>query len=137
MIVDASGILGALDDREPDHARALAALRSNAPRLLSPFVLAEVDYLLATRGGRRAQATFLDDVITGAYRLETFDADDLAEARDVLDRYGHLDLGVADASLVVLARRYNVLDLLTLDQRHFRAVLGPGDRPFRLLPADA
>jgi hypothetical protein len=30
-----------------------------------------------------------------------------------------------------------VRDLLTLDERHFRALRGPGGRPFRLLPADA
>jgi predicted nucleic acid-binding protein len=38
---------------------------------------------------------------------------------------------------VVLATRYDCLDLLTLDQRHFRAVLGPDETPFRLLPHDA
>jgi predicted nucleic acid-binding protein len=44
--------------------------------------------------------------------------------------------GLADASIVVLADRYATLDLLTLDERHFRAVRGLGNRPFRLLPAD-
>ena len=46
-------------------------------------------------------------------------------------------IGLADASIVVLAERLDVHDLLTLDERHFRAVLGPRDKPFRLLPADA
>jgi len=48
----------------------------------------------------------------------------------------NLELGIADASIVVLADRYATLDLLTLDERHFRAVQGPGNQPFRLLPAD-
>ncbi len=43
----------------------------------------------------------------------------------------------ADASIVVLAGRHQTLDILTLDERHFRAISGPRDRPFRLLPADA
>jgi predicted nucleic acid-binding protein len=136
MIVDTSGILAALDDQEPRHEPALAALRAGVPRLLSPFVLAEVDYMLAKRSGRRSQSLFLEDVAGGSYRLEAFDSDDVREARDVLDRYRDLDIGLTDASLVVLARRHNVLDLLTLDHRHFRVVRGPGDRPFRLLPAD-
>ena len=59
-----------------------------------------------------------------------------AEARRVIDRYGDLAIGLADASLVVLAMRYGVTDLLTLDERHFRAILGPRGEPFRLLPAD-
>jgi predicted nucleic acid-binding protein len=37
---------------------------------------------------------------------------------------------------VVLANRYGIRDVLTLDERHFRALRGPNGRPFRLLPAD-
>jgi len=46
------------------------------------------------------------------------------------------DVGLADASNVVLATRYGTRDILTLDGRHFRAIYGPKGRPFRLLPAD-
>ena len=35
-----------------------------------------------------------------------------------------------------LAERHGTHDILTLDERHFRAVAGPGGRPFRVLPAD-
>lgn len=52
-------------------------------------------------------------------------------------RHDDLGIGLADASLVVLANRYGVRDLLSLDERHFRTIRGPGGRPFRLLPADA
>jgi hypothetical protein len=41
-----------------------------------------------------------------------------------------------DASRVVLAERHHTLDVLTLDERHFRAITGPGGRPFRILPGD-
>jgi len=43
---------------------------------------------------------------------------------------------LADASLIVVSERHNVLDLLTLDERRFRAVRGAGGKPFRVLPAD-
>jgi hypothetical protein len=33
--------------------------------------------------------------------------------------------------------RHRTRDLLTLDERHFRALRGAGGKPFRLLPADA
>ncbi|MEK6608260.1 MAG: hypothetical protein AABZ30_11405 [Myxococcota bacterium] len=72
----------------------------------------------------------------GAYRLETFPAADLAAARGVMARYPDLSIGLADASIVVLAGRYGVRDLLTLDERHFRALRTPDRRRFRLLPAD-
>jgi predicted nucleic acid-binding protein len=55
----------------------------------------------------------------------------------VIERYPDLGVGLADASVVVLANRYDTLDVLTLDERRFRVLRGPQDRPFRLLPADA
>lgn len=65
------------------------------------------------------------------------EAEDIAIAAEVIERYRDLELGLADASLVVLAQRHDTLDLLTLDERHFRAIAGPRGRPFRILPADA
>lgn len=138
ILLDTSGVISALDASDRQHAASARALLDAAtPRLLSPYVLAELDYLLATRVSTRIQRAFLGDVAAGAYRLETFDNDDIAEATDVLDRYPDLSLGIADASLVVLARRHDATDILTLDERHFRAVRAIDHRPFRILPADA
>ncbi len=138
IVVDTSGLLAALDGSERHHARTAGALRAaGAPLLLSPFVLAELDYLLSARVSRRIARTFLDEVAGGAYQLEPFSSDDIAAVGEILDRYPDLDLGLADASIVVLAERHGCLDLLTLDERHFRVVSGPRHRPFRLLPADA
>ena len=138
ILVDTSGLLSALDASEPHHQpSARALLQSGGPRLLSPFVLAELDYLLSTRVSSKIARAFLSEVAGGAYQLERFDADDVAETNEILDQYADLDLGLADASIVVLARRHGVVDLLTLDERHFRAVVAVGRRPFRILPADA
>ena len=138
IVLDTSGLLAALDGSQRQHAASAAALRSTGgPRLLSPFVLAELDYLLSTRVSASVARAFLAEVAGGAYQLEPFSADDAAAAGAVLDRYRDLDLGLADASIVVLAERHGCSDLLTLDERHFRVVSGPRRRPFRLLPADA
>ncbi len=138
IILDTSGLLAAIDGSQRQHRAAADALRQAAgPLLLSPFVLAELDYLLSTRVSAAAATALLRQVADGAYRLESMDAEDIAMAADVIERYRDLELGLADASLVVLAQRYDTLDLLTLDERHFRAVAGPRGRPFRILPADA
>ena len=137
IVLDTSGLLSAIDASQTHHRAAAAVLRqTEAPRLLSPFVLAELDYLLATRVSRPAQRALLEQVADGVYQLESFDAGDIARAIEILDLYADLGLGLADASLVVLSERHRVFDLLTLDERHFRAVLGPGGKPFRVLPAD-
>jgi predicted nucleic acid-binding protein len=137
IILDTSGLLAAIDGSQRHHASALDALMAAPPPwILSAFVLAELDYLLATRVGQAAERALLAEVGRGVFRLEAFDTDDIASAERVIGRHADLELGLADASLVVLANRYGIRDLLTLDERHFRAVRGPGGRPFRLLPAD-
>ena len=138
ILLDTSGLLAALDASAAHHQAAAASLKqASGPRVLSPFVLAELDYLLARHVSARVARSFLAEVADGAYELAPFDADDVSRATDVLDRYADLGLGLADASIVVLAGRHQTVDILTLDERHFRAISGPRDRPFRLLPADA
>ena len=135
ILLDTSGLLSAIDSSQRRHADTLAALRTaRGPLLLSPFVLAELDYLLATRVSWEAELALLEEVARGAYRLEAFAAEDVAAARAVLDRYHDLHIGLADASIVVLAERYGITDVLTLDHRHFQALRGPGRKRFRLFP---
>ncbi len=137
ILLDTSGILAAFDSAEPQHevaARCLLAARP--PFLLSPFVLAEVDYLLLRHIGMQAETVFLQDVSHGAYKLEPFTGEDVAEALKVLHRYADLRIGLAEASIVVLAERHSARDVLTLDERHFRTLRGPRGRPFRILPSD-
>jgi predicted nucleic acid-binding protein len=61
----------------------------------------------------------------------------VGEARRLIERYADLGLDLAGASNVVLAKRHDTLDILTLDERRFRALGGPGGYPFRLLPGDS
>jgi uncharacterized protein len=136
ILVDTGGILAVLDPRQADHEMAASVLVRPERRLLSPFVLAELDYLLAPHGGQHEELKLLHDVGRGVYELQRFRAADVSAAQAIIERYADLQLGLADASIAVLAQRYQCHDLLTLDQRHFRAVLGPNGLPFRLLPAD-
>ncbi len=69
ILLDTSGLLAAIDSSQNQHAEAAAALRTaGGPLLLSPFVLAELDYLLAARVSAKAQRALLDEVATGAYQ---------------------------------------------------------------------
>lgn len=138
ILLDTGGLYAVLDANESLHGRAVAALvAARPPRLLSPFVLAELDYLIGSRVGHEAQLALVDEVTRGVYQLESFSTEDLGHARRIMERYADLRIGLADASVVVLANRHRTLDLLCTDERHFRALRGPGSKPFRLLPADA
>ena len=138
ILLDTSGLLAAIDAGQADHAAAANALReARPPLLLSPFVLAELDYLLATRVSSAAEADLLQEVADGAYQLEPFDRLDVEQALEVIRRYEDIELGLADASIVVLANRHHTSAVLTLDERHFRTVRWNDNQAFRLLPADS
>jgi predicted nucleic acid-binding protein len=138
ILLDTSGLLAAVDAGQRDHVAAQRALQAASPPwVLSPFVLAELDYLIATRVGTDAERALLEEVGRGVFQLDAFDPADVGAAERLIGRYASFDIGLADASIVVLANRYGTRDVLTLDERHFRALRGPGGRPFRVLPADA
>ncbi|HEU4888857.1 MAG TPA: PIN domain-containing protein [Thermoanaerobaculia bacterium] len=136
ILLDTSGLLAALfEDQNHHEACAQALLRATPPRILSPFVLAEADYLIQKFGGIDAELMFLDEVGRGVFEMTTFDESDVRQAREIVAKYHDLSIGLADASIVVLAGRYDCRDVLTLDFRHFRALRPPGRRSFRILPA--
>jgi len=136
ILLDTSGLLAALDSAQRCHSAAAQSLvAATAPLLLSPFVLAELDFLLATRVGEPARSGLLAEVARGAYELQPFWARDVDQARTIVKRHADLRISLADASIVVLAARHEIQDVLTLDERDFR-VLHANRKPFRLLPAD-
>jgi uncharacterized protein len=137
ILLDTSGLLAALDASQSHHTEAAASLAAaRPPLLLSPFVLAELDYLIAARVGSAARASLLAEVERDAYLLETMTGANVARAHAIIKRYADLEISLADASIVVLAERHRVRDVLTLDERHFRVLIAD-ERAFRLLPADA
>ena len=135
IIADTSGLLALFNRAEPEHAKVREIVtRFDAPMVVSPYVVAEIDYLVTTRVGVAAELEVLAELGGGAYVLPEIGREDLARAVDVLKKYRDQDIGVADASIVMLAERYATRTLLTLDRRHF-GVLRPiqGGR-FKLLP---
>ena len=87
--------------------------------MVSPYVVAELDYLIATRAGVAAELAALRELSSGAWKLACLDAVDLASIADVVASHPDQEIGVADASLVVLADRHDTTTVVTLDRRHF------------------
>jgi uncharacterized protein len=137
IVLDTSGLLAALDAGQRQHEPARQVLEDDSgPLLLSPFVLAELDYLLLGRVGAQAERALLAEVAAGAYDLVPFGPEGVAEAADLIGRYAELKIGLADASVAVIAAAARTTRLLTLDERHFRALRPLWGHAFTLLPAD-
>ena len=135
MIADTGALLALYNGREPAHAAVRAVVdAASEPLVVSPYVVAELDYLVATRLGVDAELAVLAELSGGAYHLAEMGPADLQAAAAVVGRYRDQDLGVADASLVVLAERHRTRSLLTLDHRHFSVVRPASGGRFKLLP---
>ncbi|WP_163508234.1 hypothetical protein [Fodinicola acaciae] len=95
--------------------------------------------MLHTRLGSEAARRFSFDIVTGAYDLAEWTADDHASALNIASAYGEGNdyAGITDAANVVLADHYRTTTLASLDQRHFRAMRPLwGAKHFTLLPYD-
>lgn len=138
LIVDAGVLVAQADPRHRAHASSAEILRAEPGALVtSEAVAAEADYLIEEYLGREVELAFLRDLAAGTFRVECLRAGDLAEAERIVHRYRDLGLGLADASLVVLAERFGTTRIATLDERHFRAVRPLQGGHFTILPADA
>ena len=135
IIADTSGLIAFFSEFGPQHDAVAAWVQSNdSVMVVSPYVVAEVDYLVATRKGVDAELAALAELSGGAYELATMDADDVAAARRVVERYRDLGIGIADASLAVLAQRYRTRTILTLDRKHFTVMRPLDGGVFKIVP---
>jgi predicted nucleic acid-binding protein len=135
IVADTSGLLALFNRREPRHEAVVKVVEGeDDPLVVSPYVVAELDYLMATRQGTAAERAVLEELSSGAYLLAEIGERDLRRAAGVVERYRDRAVGVADASVVVLAERFGTRSVLTLDRRHFDVLRPLGGGRFRVLP---
>lgn len=140
LIADTGALYAAFDRADAHHVQVSRYLRTvDRKPIVSPLVLAELDHLVLVRFGESARAEVMAE-LADTMMVATFTHAMFVASAEVATRHGGLPLGLTDATLMVLAREYGSRDLLTTDQRHFRAVrplLGGKDASYRLLPFDA
>lgn len=135
MIVDTSALLAFFDSAEPEHSAVRDAIENTDEVLVvSAYVVAELDYLVANGHGVAAEIAVLHELSGGAWELTELTSEEWPTAIGVIEKYADQQVGVADAANVVLARRYGTRTIATLDRRHFD-VLRPLDRRrFTIVP---
>ena len=138
LIVDAGALYAQADADEPRHAAVAAVLREEREALVtSELAIAEADYLILERLGLDVELAFIDDLAEGTFVVDCLTRAEIRAAGALVERYRDLRIGLADASLAVLADRYGSTRLLTFDERAFRTMTPLGGGTFTLLPADS
>jgi predicted nucleic acid-binding protein len=135
LVLDTGPLLAALDAADPDHRRCASLLSDADEDLVVPIlVMAELDYWCHQRLGAGVWISFLEDLMNGAYRLETVTTTDLARCHAIQTQYDDQSLGVVDASVLALIERLGESKLATLDHRHFSIVRPAHLEALQLLP---
>ena len=138
LLLDAGALYAQADRADPHHAAVAHILQSEPdPLITSAVTVAEADYLILTRLAIEVELAFLEDLADGTFQVECLNRTELGVALQIARQYRDLALGLADASLVVLAKRFRTRRLLTFDERAFRSVRPLQGGAFSLLPADA
>ena len=137
-IAGTSALIAFFNSADEHHRRVQEGFAQTGHLVVSPCVLTELDYLIASRQGPApAQAALgyvAGRVASGRWEIPAIGPFLLA-SHAVLGDYP--DVGLADAMNVVLAREFRTDVIATLDRRHFR-MIRPLTRhgAFRLLPDD-
>lgn len=137
LLLDAGGLYAQADRSDPHHEAVVEVLRAERePLVTSEVVVAEADYLILSRLGAAVELDFLRDLAAGTFLVECLSQEDLATAEKLASRYRALKLGLADISLIVLARKHRTRRILTFDERAFRRVAPLQGGSFVILPSD-
>jgi predicted nucleic acid-binding protein len=135
LVLDTGPILALLDAGDASHSRSLAMVEETREDLVVPAcVLVEVDYWTRKLLGPETWEIFVEDVASGAYRLEPLTVQDLQRAAELEREYADLDLGLVDASVIALCERLGETKVATLDRRDFSVVRPAHCSALRLLP---
>ena len=136
MIVADTGAVLSLIDADDRHHRSLRKLfEEDQDAWILPWaILPEVDYLVSTHVGYRAEEAFLADLAEGTFHVEWGTGADLEAAERICRKHRALKLGLVDAIVLATAERLGADAIATLDLRHFAAISLRGNP--RLLPRD-
>lgn len=137
LIVDAGALYAQANAADPAHSAVVAVLDAERAALVTCEAAAqEADYLIGARLGVDVELAFLADLAAGTYEVACLDLAERAAVAELASRHRDLQLGLADATLMVLAARHRTVRVLTLNERHFRAVRPLWGEAFLVLPAD-
>jgi predicted nucleic acid-binding protein len=133
LILDTSAIVALQDRRDRMYPAALTAIQAEPGPFIVPIgIVAEVDHMLTSRAPG-ATSHLLGSFIDGSLLMDCGDQDP-PRILELMDRFGDLRLGYADASVIACAER-NGGRVLTFKRSDFEVVAR--DVPISLVPSDA
>jgi len=120
IVVDTGVLYAFFIATDPAHVEARGLLeRETEGIVVSPYVVSELDYFITKKFGPPAEVRVLDALTLGNFELAVMGPVDVIACTRILGSYPDYRIGITDASLVVLADRYETRRIGTYDRRHF------------------
>ena len=133
-LIDTGAILALLDRDDRWHVPCVEAFKlARLPLLTSSAVLTELFHLVGDR--RREVDAAWKLVRSGAVTVGPMTDRDLPALDTLMARYRDRAMDFADATLVHLAERESLRDILTIDHNDFETYRIGGRQRFRISPA--
>jgi predicted nucleic acid-binding protein len=132
QLLDTGPLVAYLDARDPSHDEAVACIDSFSGQFhtTAAVITEAMHFVSAAADGAALLAEFV-----GASRTRVHDfaqPPDLRAAAALMAKYSDTPMDFADATLVLLAERIDVVDVLTLDRRGFSAYRTPSGRALQI-----
>lgn len=138
IVVDTGPLVALVNRRDADHEVCEDWYRSTDPRslMVPATVLAEACFLIEKYCGPAVEADFLEDLGNGSYgTVIGLSGADLHRMSELVRQYASLPLGGTDSSVIAVAERFGLMQVCTIDRRHFNVVRPRHVHAFELLPA--
>lgn len=127
IVVDAGPLIALFKRRDRDHARVARFLRDNQCALLTTWpVVTEAWHLI----GELARLKFMRWLVGGGATVFEMGAETAVPMLALLEKYRDRPMDLADASLVMLAERTGIEEILTVDRGDFDVYRFSGNRRF-------
>lgn len=84
--------------------------------------------------GQAAEEAFIQALEAGEFPVEPLEGEDIARTLALIRQNADLRLGFVDATIVAIAERLDIREILTTDRRHFGTVRPQHARAFTLVP---
>ncbi len=134
-VVDTGVLFALADQRDFRHKTVREHLIANPDTLIVPGpVVWETCAIVLERLGPEAELSFLRSLAAEELIVEQPTTGDLNRVIDILDQYRDSRFGLVDATVMAVAERLKIRDILTLDRRDFGIYRPKHCSAFRLLP---
>jgi predicted nucleic acid-binding protein len=131
-LVDTGAFIAYFDRNDAMHKPVTASLERFSGQLITTSaVVTEVMYFLSDVP--HGPVSFAELLLVSRTRIEQLIVTDVVAAAELMNQYADTPMDFADATLVLLAEKSGILDILTLDRRGFTTYRTKKKKSLRLV----